>query len=162
MVSPGAVRSTVAGLSSARAQKLVAAGLIVELAAVLHLRTAARIARATRRKRATHKLVQVQVVGVLVWCRASELLFAWPLNFEHRAVAVTHATRICRVTDGLTEDSNVNGGWSTFGPCSKACGGGSQNRNCSNPTPANGGKDCVGEKFNLCNTQTCASTACLC
>ena len=48
LVSPEAVRSTVAGLSSARAQKLVAAGLIVELAAVLHLRTAARIARATR------------------------------------------------------------------------------------------------------------------
>ena len=48
MVSPGAVRLTVAGLSSARAQKLVAAGLIVELAVVLHLRTAARIARVTR------------------------------------------------------------------------------------------------------------------
>ena len=48
LVSLGAVRLTVAGLSSARAQKLVAAGLIVELAAVLHLRTAARIARATR------------------------------------------------------------------------------------------------------------------
>ena len=42
MVSPGTVSLTVAGLSSARARKLVAAGLIAELAAVLHLLTAAR------------------------------------------------------------------------------------------------------------------------
>lgn len=162
MVSPGAVRLTVAGLSSARAQKLVAAGLIVELAAVLHLRTAARIARATRRKCATHKLVQVQLFGILTWCCARELLFVWPSNCEHRAVAITHATRICRVTDGLREESKVDGGWSAFVACSKACGGGSQSRSCSNPTPANGGKDCVGANFKLCNTQTCASTACLC
>ena len=81
---------------------------------------------------------------------------------EHFTVALTHATHIFRVTDGLTEESQVDGDWSLFGPCSKACGGGSQSRNCSNPAPANGGKDCVGENFNLCNTQTCASTACLC
>ena len=47
MASRGVVRLTVAGLGSARVPKLVAAGLIVELAAVLHLRTAARIARET-------------------------------------------------------------------------------------------------------------------
>ena len=79
MVSPGAVRLTVAGLGSARAQKLVAAGLIVELAAILHLRTAGSIARATRRKRATHKLVQVQVVGVfdLVPCKRTAVCVAF-------------------------------------------------------------------------------------
>ena len=57
---------TADGLSSARVLKLVAVGLIVELAAFLHLRTAASIARAMRRKRATHKLVQVEYVGVRV------------------------------------------------------------------------------------------------
>ena len=45
----------------ARALKLVAVGLIVELAAVLHLRMVARIVRATRQKRVMCKLVQVRV-----------------------------------------------------------------------------------------------------
>ena len=44
--------------------------------------------------------------------------------------------------------SVVDGGWSTWrvGPCSKTCGGGTQEyiRVCDNPTPACGGKQCVG------------------
>ena len=102
------------------------------------------------------------LLGFVTWCGAIEVLFAWLPNVGHRAVAVTRTTRICRVTDRLTEESKLDGGWSAFGACSKACGGGSQSKNCSNPTPANGGKDCVGASFKVCNTQTCASTACLC
>ena len=60
----GTAQWTEDGLGSALALKLVAAGLIPEHAATLHLRMAAKIARATQRKRATRKLVQVQVAGV--------------------------------------------------------------------------------------------------
>lgn len=57
----------------------------------------------------------------------------------------------------------VDGGWSEFGAwtkCSKECGAGSQNRTrtCTNPTPANGGKYCVGSpglKTQICNIQPC-------
>ncbi|XP_063682344.1 A disintegrin and metalloproteinase with thrombospondin motifs adt-1-like [Bolinopsis microptera] len=56
----------------------------------------------------------------------------------------------------------VNGEWSTFGiwsRCSKTCGGGNQtrSRNCSNPTPAFGGKDCTGDSIQIqdCNTNPC-------
>ena len=57
---------------------------------------------------------------------------------------------------------SVDGGWSDFGDwseCSAECGGGTQTRNrtCTNPAPANGGADCVGEatESQNCNTQPC-------
>ena len=62
----------------------------------------------------------------------------------------------CHVTDGVTADSVLDGGWSDFGACSQACDGGVQSKNCSNPAPANGGKDCVGDSTTACNTQACA------
>ena len=56
----------------------------------------------------------------------------------------------------------VNGGWSDwspFGDCSKTCGGGEKTRyrTCTNPAPANGGKDCVGPSSDSmnCNEQGC-------
>ena len=61
MVSQEIVYKMVDGPSSALALKLVVVGLIVELAAVLHLRTAARIVWATRQKRVICKLAQVRV-----------------------------------------------------------------------------------------------------
>ena len=65
-------------------------------------------------------------------------------------------------TDGLTGDSIQDGGWSQFSACSKACGGGTQSRTCSNPASANGGKNCAGRASNACNTQACAGTVCQC
>src|SRR3989339_516001 len=58
----------------------------------------------------------------------------------------------------------VNGGWSawsSWSACSTTCGGGTQTRTrtCSNPTPANGGLNCVGSSYENqnCNTQACVT-----
>ena len=58
---------------------------------------------------------------------------------------------------------STDGGWSDFGEwtaCSATCGGGNQTRtrSCSNPAPAFGGADCVGdaEDNQKCNTEECA------
>ena len=65
------------------------------------------------------------------------------------------------VAGGLTERSRLDGGWSQFGACSKACGGGTHSRACSSPAPANGGKDCTGDATKACNMQACAGTGSL-
>ena len=58
----------------------------------------------------------------------------------------------------------VNGGysdWTEFSECTVPCGGGIQERtrNCSNPEPANGGKDCKelgpDKESQKCNTEAC-------
>ena len=58
----------------------------------------------------------------------------------------------------------VNGGysdWKPYGECSKTCGGGvkTRKRTCTNPPPANGGKDCSGlgpeSTTSECNNQEC-------
>ncbi|KAM6897258.1 A disintegrin and metalloproteinase with thrombospondin motifs 14 isoform 2-T2 [Xenentodon cancila] len=52
------------------------------------------------------------------------------------------------------------GSWSKFGSCSRTCGGGirSRSRQCDNPLPAYGGRDCPGSAFDyqMCNTEECA------
>ena len=52
----------------------------------------------------------------------------------------------------------VNGGFSAFSACSKTCGGGTRIRTCTNPEPRNGGKGCVGESQETCNTKACKGT----
>jgi len=49
----------------------------------------------------------------------------------------------------------VNGGWSSWSACTKACGGGTQTRTCTNPAPAYGGADCSGSSSQSCNTGAC-------
>ncbi|XP_074475147.1 A disintegrin and metalloproteinase with thrombospondin motifs 14 isoform X2 [Sebastes fasciatus] len=50
--------------------------------------------------------------------------------------------------------------WSKFSGCSRTCGGGvrSRSRQCNNPPPAYGGRDCPGSAFDyqMCNTEECA------
>uniref|UniRef100_A0A3P9HCU6 ADAM metallopeptidase with thrombospondin type 1 motif, 14 n=1 Tax=Oryzias latipes TaxID=8090 RepID=A0A3P9HCU6_ORYLA len=52
--------------------------------------------------------------------------------------------------------------WSKFGSCSRTCGGGirSRSRQCNNPPPAYGGRDCPGSAFDyqMCNTEECAGS----
>ena len=61
--------------------------------------------------------------------------------------------------------SQVDGSWAKwepYGPCSRTCGGGVQlaRRQCSNPTPADGGKYCEGVrvKYRSCNLESCPSS----
>jgi len=58
-----------------------------------------------------------------------------------------------------TEKTPVNGGWSPWGRCSVSCGGGSQTRTCTDPSPANGGEDCVGASRQECNTDDCEGSS---
>ncbi|XP_036608607.1 A disintegrin and metalloproteinase with thrombospondin motifs 13 [Trichosurus vulpecula] len=71
----------------------------------------------------------------------------------------------CRSLEELTPVSLVHGQWSSWGPpstCSRTCGGGviTRRRQCNNPRPAFGGRDCAGAdlKAELCNTQACVKT----
>ncbi|XP_066934997.1 uncharacterized protein [Clytia hemisphaerica] len=52
------------------------------------------------------------------------------------------------------------GDWSSYGGCSKTCGGGKKirTRKCDRPKPQNGGANCVGisSQATSCNTKTCA------
>lgn len=50
--------------------------------------------------------------------------------------------------------------WSAFSQCTRPCGGGvqSKTRTCTNPTPKNGGRNCVGPNkghWRICNPQPC-------
>uniref|UniRef100_A0AAV2ITM3 Peptidase M12B domain-containing protein n=1 Tax=Knipowitschia caucasica TaxID=637954 RepID=A0AAV2ITM3_KNICA len=58
---------------------------------------------------------------------------------------------------------SVDGGWgpwSTWGECSRTCGGGvsSSMRHCDSPAPSGGGKYCLGERkrYRSCNTDPCS------
>lgn len=49
----------------------------------------------------------------------------------------------------------INGGWSGWSSCSVTCGGGTQTRTCTNPTPSGGGATCSGSTSQSCNTGIC-------
>ena len=47
----------------------------------------------------------------------------------------------------------MDGGWTEWGSCSAACGGGT--RFCTNPKPSNGGAQCLGSASESCNIEAC-------
>ena len=53
--------------------------------------------------------------------------------------------------------SSVDGGYSEWGDCSATCGGGTQTRTCTNPSPSNTGADCtsLGASEQDCNPDAC-------
>ena len=78
-------------------------------------------------------------------------------------VQYTHAyTRTVSVAYGR-EFIAVDGGWSSwrYEPCSKSCGGGRQciTRECIDPRPSCGGKNCTGLSIDwiTCNDYCCPS-----
>ncbi len=50
---------------------------------------------------------------------------------------------------------SIAGGWSGWSACSVTCGGGTQTRTCTNPTPSGGGATCSGSTSQSCNTGIC-------
>lgn len=97
------------------------------------------------------------------------------LPFIYKGVSYSKCTMIghnrpwCSLTHkysgkwGNCKPNAVDGGWSDFSAwsdCSKNCGGGSQKRTrtCTNPKPAHGGKNCVGnaEETRKCNDKLCS------
>ncbi len=63
------------------------------------------------------------------------------------------------VGDNCVYPAVVNGGWSAWSACSATCGGGTQTRTCTNPSPSGGGSDCVGSNSQSCNTEACLCSA---
>jgi len=73
---------------------------------------------------------------------------------------------VLKKCDYTCRDPVTDGGWSDFGDwseCSATCGGGTQTRerSCNNPSPANGGADCVGEaeESRECNSDPCGENS---
>ena len=80
-----------------------------------------------------------------------------PANGGTDCIGETVTTRKCNLNP-----CPINGGWTVFtgwSSCSAKCGGGQQTRtrSCTNPTPANGGTDCIGEteESQKCNLNPC-------
>nr|XP_060643528.1 A disintegrin and metalloproteinase with thrombospondin motifs 8 [Anolis sagrei ordinatus] len=68
----------------------------------------------------------------------------------------------CVAQDAVIPEPPVDGNWgpwSSWGPCSRTCGGGVHfsYRGCDNPMPKNGGKYCEGQRvqYESCNTEEC-------
>uniref|UniRef100_A0A3P8WZF9 ADAM metallopeptidase with thrombospondin type 1 motif, 2a n=1 Tax=Cynoglossus semilaevis TaxID=244447 RepID=A0A3P8WZF9_CYNSE len=64
-----------------------------------------------------------------------------------------------RLTPNLLKQDGGWGTWSSYGSCSRTCGGGVRFRirRCDNPSPANGGRTCIGNsfEFELCSQDEC-------
>uniref|UniRef100_A0A670YPS4 ADAM metallopeptidase with thrombospondin type 1 motif 8 n=1 Tax=Pseudonaja textilis TaxID=8673 RepID=A0A670YPS4_PSETE len=65
------------------------------------------------------------------------------------------------IPEMLAVDGNW-GPWSSWGPCSRTCGGGVHfsYRDCDSPVPQNAGKYCEGQRvqYESCNTEECSPT----
>lgn len=79
----------------------------------------------------------------------------WNCNYNAGAGLIQHPC-LTYDTPGLCGiPTIVNGGWSGWSSCSLSCGGGTQSRTCTNPSPSGGGANCVGASSQACNTHVC-------
>ena len=91
-------------------------------------------------------------------------LLAIQLRFDKLALLQAKLFLRGKLRKVLTNNSVLVDGnwgpWSTFGPCSKTCGGGMKyrKRKCDNPAPVSGGMDCQGSSNEAqhCNEHACA------
>ncbi|KAG7237500.1 hypothetical protein INR49_032249 [Caranx melampygus] len=64
-----------------------------------------------------------------------------------------------KLTPDLLRQDGGWGTWSSYGSCSRTCGGGVRfrSRRCDSPAPANGGRTCFGNsyEFQLCSQEEC-------
>ncbi|HVY01695.1 MAG TPA: PKD domain-containing protein [Candidatus Nanoarchaeia archaeon] len=63
----------------------------------------------------------------------------------------------CTPIAGPPSCTAVSGDWSAWSTCSATCGGGTQTRTCTNPSPSCGGSACSGASSQACNTQACVA-----
>ena len=85
---------------------------------------------------------------------------AWPAGNATWSFTCTNAAGRSSTASGSVVVTNapINGGWTDWGSCSVACGGGTQTRACTNPSPQYGGAACTGSSSQSCNTQVCPCT----
>ena len=53
---------------------------------------------------------------------------------------------------------DIDGGWTEWHECSATCGGGTQERTCTNPPKSGNGADCEGESTMPCGEDDCPGT----
>ena len=127
------------------AHKVVEGGQRLGLAATLRLSMVARIAKDQRTKRATPSIVQV---------RANRYRHAAVKhNYNHLLGIWLGSTTLC--SHHVAHVCAVDGGWSNWTACSQTCGGGTHSRNCTNPSPRYGGKNCTGPSEEQCHAEHC-------
>lgn len=73
-----------------------------------------------------------------------------PANGGTQCNGINTETQSCN-----TQACPINWWWANWSSCSASCGGGTQTRSCTNPSPTNGWAACVGPSTQSCNTQTC-------
>ncbi|XP_062621236.1 A disintegrin and metalloproteinase with thrombospondin motifs adt-1-like isoform X2 [Saccostrea cucullata] len=80
-----------------------------------------------------------------------------PSNGGKNCIGDQYAIQMCSLTTCPVNGSWTD--WTSWSTCSASCGGGTQmrSRNCSNPVPSNGGKDCVGHgnEGRACSSSLC-------
>jgi hypothetical protein len=94
--------------------------------------------------------------GVGYWAMPNSWGKGWGESGEMRIKITSSSGRLCNnlgeeagiLETGLpfNEPTPIDGGWSAWGPCIN----GKQDRTCTNPTPANGGKQCEGPATQVC------------
>lgn len=94
-----------------------------------------------------------QTVNVRLPCDPSQP--AVPAKFTILQHFYHNCTLTIEMPNAVACPVPVNGSWTAWSQCSATCGGGKQNRTCTDPPPAFGGADCSGPSLQTCNVHSC-------